>query len=450
MTFLKRFQSRLESLCLLPEKSKYVVAYSGGVDSHVLLYCCAKLDVPVRAVHVHHGLQSVADEWVEHCQSICKQLEIQLDVLYVDARRSNGQSPEEAARNVRYAALSKNLSNDDCLITAQHQNDQAETLLLQLLRTASAAGLAAMPDIKQIDNYFHIRPLLTFSRNEIESFAKDNGLQWVEDPSNQDATFDRNYLRKNVMPLLRNRWPEVDSQLSTVAVMQSSNLVVLEDMAEIDLANVTRAPSFQSDFFAYEIASVLSISAIKKLSNERLYNLLRFWVIKEIKVSPTRNLLQEIEKTIINAQQDVGSVIEFSGFEYRKYQDFLYLLKKINDENNAEDIIWNPNTSLMLAGVNVQLIANKTNGIGLKLDLLKKSLKVCFRQGGEKFHPENRVHSQSLKKLLQEEGVPPWERGSFPLLYCDDELVAVVGLWISKSYAVGEGEDGWVVDVERL
>jgi len=183
MSFLKRFQSSLESLYDLPVGSKYVIAYSGGIDSHVLLYCCAKLKLPVRAIHIHHGLQDVADEWVDHCRNICEQLDIYLDVVSVDAKQQDGQSPEESARNARYAALHDNLQDCDCLITAQHQNDQAETLLLQLFRTASAAGLSAMPERKQLGGCLHIRPLLSFLRVEIEVFAKENRLHWIEDQS---------------------------------------------------------------------------------------------------------------------------------------------------------------------------------------------------------------------------------------------------------------------------
>jgi len=275
MSFLKRFQSLLESLYELPENSKYVIAYSGGIDSHVLLYCCAKLKLPVRAIHIHHGLQGIADEWVNHCRGICEQLDICCDVVFVDAKQKNGQSPEESARNARYAALHGNLQDGDCLITAQHQNDQAETLLLQLFRTASAAGLAAMPERKQLGDCVHIRPLLSFSRLEIEAFAKDNSLQWVEDPSNQDVTFDRNYVRKNIMPVLIERWPEIAKQLSTVADLQQDNLNVLEDMAAIDFADVVVLPTFQSVLCRYFVVSVLSVAALKELSSERLFNLLR-------------------------------------------------------------------------------------------------------------------------------------------------------------------------------
>lgn len=456
MSFVKRFQDSLESLHSLPEDACYVVAYSGGVDSHVLLYCCKQLNLPVRAVHVHHGLQRVADDWVNHCQAICNVLDTRLDVLYVDAQAVLGQSPEEAARSVRYKALQDNLIDNDCLITAQHLNDQAETLLLQLFRTASTAGLAAMPASRQFGDHFHLRPLLSFSREDIESFAKANDLHWIEDPSNDDVQFDRNFIRKDLLPMLEERWPEIIGQLSTVASLQSKNLRVLEDMAAIDLANAITLSVFQSRTRVYDELSVLSIPALKELSSARLLNVLRYWILKitkehAAKTSPTRNLLEEIEKTLINSQADANPVIVFAGFEFRKYQDDLYLLKQAVDKNLKEELIkdvdWNTSLPLTLSSLNIRLKALKTAGKGLKQSLLEEPLKICFRKGGEKFHPVERKHSQSLKKLLQEANVPPWQRDVIPLLYFEDELIAVVGLWVSKKYAVNE--NAWVVDIEK-
>ena len=454
MSFVKRLQNALESLHSLSDDTNYVVAYSGGLDSHVLLHCCKQLKLPVRAVHVHHGLQAVADDWVQHCQSVCDALDIPLDVLYVDAKAEQGQSPEEAARKVRYQALQDNLSNADCLITAQHLDDQAETLLLQLFRTASTAGLAAMPASRQFGDHVHIRPLLSFSREEIERFARSAGLQWIEDPSNEDVQFDRNYLRINLIPQLKQRWPEITRQLSTVASLQSNNLRVLEDMAAIDLANTIRLSPWRSKIPVYDAVSLLSIAALKELSSARLFNLLRYWIITTTKTSPTRKLLQEIEKTLVNSQADANPVIPFSGFEFRKYQDDLYLLKPNIDKNFqhelANDLAWDTTSPLVISFLNIQLKAVDTIGEGLKKSLLVEPLTIRFRRGGEKFHPAGRRHSQSLKKLLQEANVPPWQRDVVPLLYSGDELVAVVGLWIGKGFGVGEGESGWSVGIEGL
>ena len=481
MSFVKRFQTSLESLSVPPENAHYVVAYSGGIDSHVLLHCCKKLNLTVRAVHVHHGLQNIADEWVIHCQSICSALNISLDVIYVDAIKKKRQSPEEAARRVRYEALQNNLIDGDCLLTAQHLNDQAETLLLQLFRTASTAGLSAMPAQRLLGKYSHLRPLLSFSRQEIEEFAEENFLNWIEDPTNQDVSYDRNFIRKEVVPILKSRWPEIAEQLSIVASLQSNNLQVLEDMAAIDLAYLIKVPAYQSVVSFYSVISVLSISRLKKLSLSRRLNVLRYWVIKSVnsqsakispKISPTRNLLEEMDRALINSAKDANPVITFSGFELRKFQSDLYLLKltspffgsltappyattdkKHSDlEHNdlKQDVVWKPSSPVLIPALNIQIKSIASIGEGLNKDLLNESLKICFRKGGEVFHPVGRRHSQRLKKLLQEANIPPWDRESIPLVYFKDELIAVVGLWVCKQYAVSGDEEGWLIGVDRL
>ncbi|NOQ89991.1 MAG: tRNA lysidine(34) synthetase TilS [Gammaproteobacteria bacterium] len=450
MSFLKRFQVSLESSYTLPKNASYVVAYSGGVDSHVLLYCCNQLGFPVRAVHVHHGLQDVADDWVGQCQRFCKSLNVSLDVLYVDAQKKQGQSPEETARNVRYEALQKNLTVDDCLLTAQHLNDQAETLLLQLFRTASAAGLSAMPACRKLGENTHLRPLLSFSRAEIESYATDNDLRWAEDPSNYDVSFDRNFIRKNVVPLLETRWPEIVKQLSTVAGLQSNNLHVLEDMAAIDLSNAVTTERSHLQVRVYEVVSMLSIDALKQLTSPRLLNMLRYWIIATVKNQPTRNLLEEIEKTLINVQSDANPEIIFSAHAFKKFRGSLYLLKIEKELTVEDEQCWNLSEPLMLQKLNIKLSVADTDGDGLTKELLKEPLTVRFRKGGETFHPSGRGHSQRLKKLLQEAGVPPWERDFIPLVYFKDELIAVVGLWVCKRYSVGDGGNGWVIGVERF
>ena len=476
MSFVKRFQTSLESLSAPSENAHYVVAYSGGIDSHVLLHCCKKLKLTVRAVHVHHGLQNIADEWVTHCQSICRVLDIHLDVIYVDAKKNKGQSPEEAARSVRYQALGNNLIDGDCLLTAQHLNDQAETLLLQLFRTASTAGLSAMPVQRQLGRNSHLRPLLSFSRQEIEKFAEDNSLNWIEDPTNQDVSYDRNFIRKEIVPLLENRWPKITGQLSRVASLQSNNLQVLEDMAAIDLANLINVPAYQSIASFYSVVSVLSISRLKKLSVARRLNVLRYWMIKTLRnqpanisskispiISPTRNLLEEMDRAVVNSVPDANPVITFSGFEIRKFHSDLYILKSARPcatagkkrgdlEHNdlKQDTVWKPLSPVLIPALNIQLKSIDSIGEGLNRDLLNESLTIRFRKGGEVFHPADRLHSQRLKKLLQEANIPPWDRESIPLVYFKDELIAVAGLWVGKQYAVSGDEQGWLIGVDVL
>ncbi len=449
MSFVQRFQHSLELLRAPIEKSNYVVAYSGGVDSHVLLHLCKQLNLLIRAVHIHHGLQDCADEWVKHCQNACKAMDVALDVIYVDANKKKGESPEETARKVRYQALQQCLLANEVLLTAQHQDDQAETLLLQLFRSANSAGLAGMPATRTMGEYVHLRPLLSFSRSDIEHFAKQNSLNWVEDPSNLDTAIERSFIRKNILPSLVERWPEVKAQLSTVASLQASNLNVLEDMAAIDLANALSVPA-QSDVTIFEVVSMLSLDKLKLLSSSRLLNLLRYWIIKTLAIKPTKNLLEEIECSLINTKQDANPDIVYFGFAFRKFQENLYLIKSNFVSVNLKELDWQPTDDLNLPELNIRLISKLSESHALSNTLLTESLQIRFRKGGEKFHPAGRQHSQSLKKLFQEGNIPPWERDVIPLVYYGDKLIAVGGLWVSHEFVVDAGKSGWSVAIESV
>ncbi len=263
-----------------------------------------------------------------------------------------------------------------------------------------------------------------------------------------------------MMPLLESRWPEISQQLATVADLQSDNLQVLDDMAAIDLANTIKSSEYPTDSgitlaSVFEVISVLSISGLEKLSSPRLLNVLRYWFKQSTSSSLkknilTRNLLEEIEKTLIRSQHDTKSVIACSGYECRKFQNDLFLLKPGSSESRQSDIDWNPSLPLTLPMSNCQITSIRVTGDGLKDSLFDEKLTISFRQGGEQFHPAGRGHSQSLKKLFQEASIPPWERDSIPLLYSGDELIAVIGLWVSKKYAVTKKEPGWIIHIDNV
>jgi len=456
MSLVNRLQISLESFDVPEKNAHYVVAYSGGVDSHVLLYCCLQLKIPVRAVHVHHGLQAVADEWVNHCQLICKELEIPLDVIHVNARKKHRESPEETARKVRYQALKDSLQQGDCLLTAQHIEDQAETLLLQLLRSASTAGLSAMPEQRQLGNHLHLRPMLFFSRQEIVDFANEHALRWVEDPTNCDTAYDRNFLRQDVVSVLKSRWPEFSRQMATVARLQSKNLQVLDDMAGIDLAQLIM-PVKQPVFSFYKVISILSLDGLRNLSGARRSNALRYWIQQSCsnqttRVSVTRKLLEEIDRVFIDSSLSANPVITHLFYEIRLFKGALYLLETRSDTRRHDittEISWDAENPLTIPSLNTRLTIKPTTGIGLNRVLRKKPLMIRFRQGGEVFHPADRSHSQRLKKLLQDVAIAPWDRGAIPLLYSGNELIAVIGLWTSRQHTVANGEEGWLIEVSQ-
>ncbi|HSP01681.1 MAG TPA: tRNA lysidine(34) synthetase TilS, partial [Thioalkalivibrio sp.] len=254
----------------LPPASRLVVAFSGGLDSHVLLHALAALCgegfYELHAIHIHHGLNSQADAWADHCARVCRDLDVGLEVIAVNARAARGESPEAAARAARYQALASCMKEGDGLLTAHHRRDQAETLLLQLLRGAGSAGLAAMPRWQPLGSGWHGRPLLDVSREAIEDYARERDLHWIEDNSNLDARFDRNLLRQQVMPLLRARWQGVDETLARAAAHQAEGLGLLGDLARQDLEQIRG-----------ELPGTLSVSELTGLRPARIRNVLRFW-----------------------------------------------------------------------------------------------------------------------------------------------------------------------------
>ena len=244
-----------------------VIAYSGGVDSHVLLHLCHAAGQSVRAVHIHHGLQADADNWDRHCNDVCSGLGIAYKCIHVDAVPEAGESPEDAARNARYRALEKELRHDEVLLTAHHKHDQAETFMLQLMRGAGPAGLASMPVIKPFGSAYLVRPLLAFDQPLLTAYAELHQLVWVDDPSNADTSYDRNFMRREVMPRLMHNWSNAHQAISRAASLQQDTLELVEAMAAIDLAAVST-----------QQRNSLSISKLRQLSEVRQYNVLRYWI----------------------------------------------------------------------------------------------------------------------------------------------------------------------------
>ena len=434
MTLSKRFAEVLESLFFSQSSSfpikRYLVAYSGGLDSHALLHLCVQCtSLPVRAVHIHHGLQNEADQWSEHCAEVCDALQVPYKAIHVDASKRAGESPEETARKARYAALNSELESGDCLLTAHHQDDQSETVLLQLFRGAGSAGLAAMPVIRKSHQTFQARPLLSFTRDEIHAYAIENDLKWVDDPSNTDTDFDRNLLRQDIIPDVKKRWPQLGDSLSRVASQQQGVLEIIEAMAGVDLASIVT-----------QQAHVINIAGLTRLSKARQLNVLRTWIHQCAHDAPTANVLQQVLQSVLPAVDDACPEVCWGESEIRRYQGKLYCLKRV--EHDASEVFdWNPREKLVLKGLGVELGVEQGGVQGLKPELLDKVLKVKFRQGGEKLQPAGRKNTHSLKKLMQEAGIPPWERSRIPLIYFDDQLIAVNSYWLVDEYV---SDLGWM------
>lgn len=411
------------------------VAYSGGLDSHVLLHALARVcdqhDWPVEVVHVHHGLSNKADAWTEHCQSVCQELGLPLSIERVCVDRSSPDGLEAEARRQRYQRLATLINEDEVLVTAHHRDDQAETLLLQLMRGAGVKGLASMPAISHFSNGKHVRPLLAFSRTELAAYARANRLSWIDDDSNQDEQFARNFIRHRVMPVLKSRWTEIDKVLARTANHMAEADSVLEDVGAQDLSICQIAPK------------QLQLSALLNLPQAHQSNLIRYWIRSWGYRSPASHHIREI----LDCARRPGcryAAIRWPEAEVYRYRDCLYLTTPIPEVDRMLRIDWNLDKPLQIPGTSFQLLAESVVGRGLSRDRVSPaSISIRFRQGGEVCQLPGRDHHHKLKKLLQEAGIPPWERQRLPLLYAGSELAAVGDRWVCQPYAAKSGEAGF-------
>lgn len=418
------------------DKIPFIVAYSGGLDSHVLLHLMKAAGFNCRAVYVDHGLQAASADWAAHCAEVCQQLGIDFVVEKVDARPARGESPEASARGARYQALASQMAAGDILLTAQHQNDQSETLFLQMLRTAGPAGLSAMPEIKPFASGFHLRPLLKVSQSELDQYARQNQLQWIEDPSNQNQRFDRNFLRHAIFPLLEQRWPSIHSTLANVSQLQAEAAELNNELAAID------AEGFIEN-------NTLLIEGLVSLSRVRQRNLVRYWLQQAGRDVPTANRLEEILGTVITAAADKMPLVSWQQTEIRRFQGRLYALSLLDPVDNSQ--AYRVENGLCPNIENYEReIYFQASEQGLSAEVLKQPLKIRFRSGGEKIKPVGRAHTMDLKKLMQAADIPPWERPRLPLLYLDDKLIAVADYWVADEVKNQPDQPGWLLKTRIL
>ena len=431
----------------IPDPKNFLVAFSGGRDSHVLLWIMARLRerhaMPLSAVHVHHGLQSAADIWSAHCEGVCRDLDIPIEVIEVDATPVSGQSPEDAARRARYAVLDERIFEGGVLLTAHHQDDQAETVLLQLLRGSGPEGLAAMPECSPFGHGVLVRPLLDVSRAEIEVCARRLGLQWVEDPSNDDRAFDRNRLRHDVVPLIKGHWPAFSQTLARSARHCAEAAELLRETAEGDLA-----ACIVSDMPDVLSIAVLSIEALNALSAARQAQVLRLWVKNRGLPMPASAHIDQIRSSALAADLAVHSPqVSWSNAVVRAWRGRLYLGDKavLGDwaPDDAATLVWaGGSRELALPGGGI-LKRIDVFGDGLRRSCLDQGLvTVGFRQGGERCQLPGETHHRRLKQLLQDSGIPPWQRARLPLIYIDGVLAAIADRWVCAPFAAGGGEEG--------
>jgi tRNA(Ile)-lysidine synthase len=430
----------LETLCGKHGTQKtYWIAYSGGLDSHVLLHLFANLRsllaINLRAIHINHSLSPNANAWAQHCQAICDALKIPMTQRTIDVTPAPSESPEDAARQGRYAVFSELLSPDDLLLTAHHQDDQAETVLLQLLRGSGPKGLAAMPHCKPLGLGFHVRPLLHYSRADLETYAKENQLSWIEDESNDNTHFARNFIRHDILSTLKQRWPTVANTLARVASNCAEAQQMLDALALEDVIAIKGS-----------IDDTLSVKKLLQLTPDRQRQALRFWLRQcNFPVPGTKKLLQ-IQHEMLHAAPDKAPHVAWKTVELRRYRDNIHVLSRLSPHDATATFTWDMQQTLSLPGVG-ELHAEKMLGLGLRADL--SEISVRFRQGGEVCHLPGRDCHHDLRKLFQVWDVPSWQRDRIPLVYVDKKLVAVVGFFMDSDFVAGENQEGYVLSFMR-
>ncbi|GMR03863.1 MAG: tRNA lysidine(34) synthetase TilS [Gammaproteobacteria bacterium] len=418
------------------------VAYSGGLDSHVLLHALCQLRLRVswkiKAIHVDHGLQPQSPQWARHCRRICEALNVPCVVEQVRVQRHK-DSLEAAARRARYESLARHVSADEVLLTAHHQDDQAETVLLQLLRGGGVHGLAAMPKITGFSQGRLARPLLGFTRQALAAYATREQLTWIEDDSNRDMRFARNYLRYRVFPIIFDRWPEASRQLARSARNTAQAAAVLDEIAHLDLKACR-----------IETKPMLRIAALLRLSSARQRNLIRFWVREQGLGVPSETQLRRILGQLRQLPRTGQSIIRWPGAVLRRYRDKLAVMPVQADRDRNWSRAWDPSAPLEIPGTGARLRTVATVGAGLSRERLNgRSVVVRLRQGGETCRLPGRSHRHKLKKMLQEAGIPPWEREQMPLIYVEGELAAVGDRWVCEPYAAKLEEPGLVLVLDR-
>ena len=410
---------------LLRERHAPVMAaFSGGLDSTALLHALAQDSTVrasgLRAVHVHHGLQAQADEWVAHCGEFCAALGVALTVIEAQVERDSGDGLEAAARRARYAAFEDLLREDELLVTAHHRDDQAETFLLRALRGSGPDGLAAMRPWRRFAHGWHWRPLLDTPRTTLLAYARQHGLQWREDPSNVDIAYERNFLRQRILPLLRQRWPHASDALARSASLSAEAAGLLHDEDALALAMAATADP-----------CTLSVDALQALPAPRRARVLRRWV-GELGFLPLPGEgVAHIESDLLHARADANARFEWRGIAIQRWRDLLHVEPAREPLPPDWRAPWDGRSPLSLPGGGTLSLQGA--------DALPSPMHAFARQGGERIALPGREHSHALKHVLQELGIPPWERARLPLLADAAGALCAVG-----DIAYSAAFDAWL------
>lgn len=402
------------------------MAFSGGLDSTVLLHqlvCWRQADpsVRLRAIHIHHGLSPHADAWVMHCQQVCKQWQVPLLIERVTLAQ-NGLGIEGEARQARYRAFSQALLDGEALVTAQHLDDQSETFLLALKRGSGPAGLSAMAASMPFAAGSLVRPLLNETRASLLEWAQMHRLSWIEDESNQDDAYDRNFLRLRVLPLLNQRWPHFAQATARSAALCAEQEQLLDELLSDELAGLITADG------------ALNYLPMQAMSAPRRAALLRRWFARQGAAMPSRDMLLRVWLEVVQAREDASPCLRFGDFEVRRYQQQLWWLKTLpSPEDETRE--WHDITRPLVSSVGTVYL---TTGGDIRSPREDERVSIRFKASGM-LHIVGRNGGRKLKKIWQELGVPPWLRDTTPLLFYNDVLIAAAGRFVTREGVTSPG-----------
>lgn len=413
--------------------NRLIVAYSGGVDSHVLLHCCAMLQKTtdnfiVQSVYINHGLHQDAQQWRDHCEQVSNYLAVEFYSINVNAVDLKGEGPEQAARHARYEALLTFANESTIVLTAQHEDDQAETFMLQLLRGAGVKGLSGMPELSPFGDGLLGRPFLPISKKTILNYAEQEGLEWIDDPSNLDVSLDRNFLRQQVIPLIQKRWPAFAKTTSRSAAHCAEAMQVLSGYA--------------SNYLLEERAGVLNYSSMAELSDETQRLVLRQWLSKNEVRLPSQKVLEQMQLMI----HTNSGLVEWHSYQIRAFDSKFFLLHKTKDSCPFLLTPWN-SEGVLLPNEMGFLSIKAVTGEGISKAIWESSsISIRPRSGGERIRLLARPGSKKLKDLFRESGYYPWLRDLIPLIYLDDKLAAVADIWIDERFAAKKDQPGYKIE----
>lgn len=399
------------------------VALSGGLDSSALLHVLSRSPEArqhgLRAIHIDHGLQAQSADWSLHCQRISERCGVPLTIVKVNVERTSGLGLEASARAARYAAFEAALDDGEVLALAHHRDDQSETVLLKLLRGAGPEGLSAMRTLRSLGRAWAWRPLLEVSRETLHRHISNTGLDWIEDPSNQDIRIERNFLRHEILPTLRKRWPRADA-----SIIQSAAWV----RAAADFVDAESARALAS--LQGLDPATLNWQGWTQLPDALRDPVLRRWLRSLDLPEPNQHQVGELQRQLTHAGESALPCVRWPGAEVRRYRDLIYAMPPVDSPGSDWEMCWNglplglPNHlgTLALKGPTNQAVALAES----------EHLLVRFRRGGERLRFDAGGYHRDLRDLFQEAGIPPWQRSRIPIvLDSNADILSVGDLWIS-------------------